>query len=139
MLRGVTQLQRESHPMSAATLKEALASIAHVMFPADDAPREILLSTRAGDDDTPLHVFLWRENVEASLLAIAAGADPNAIGDMGETPLHVAVRKSLSEVVEALLAAGARGDIVSEFGETAEDLASRVGGRMQALFSRPCS
>lgn len=116
------------------TLEEALASIAFVMFPGDDAPREMRLDTRSSDGDTPLHVFAWRKDEAAARLLIAAGADPNAIGDMGETPLHVAVRQGMPELAGALLAAGASPDIVSEFEETPREMALREGGRLADVF-----
>lgn len=116
------------------SLEEALASIAHVMFPEDDAPREIRLDTRASDGDTPLHVFAWRKDEATAKLLIAAGADPNAIGDMGETPLHVAVHQGMPGLAEALLAAGASPDIVSEFEATPREMALREGGRLADVF-----
>lgn len=121
-------------PMTTAMLEEVLASIAHVMFPGDDVPREIRLDTRASDGDTPLHVFAWRKDEAVARLLIAAGADPNAIGDMGETPLHVAVRQGMPELADALLAAGASPDIVSEFEETPREMALREGGRLADVF-----
>ncbi len=116
-------------------LAEVLGSIAHIMFPADDTPREISLTTRAEDGDTPLHVFAWRKDLEAARLLIAAGANPNAVGDMGETPLHVAVRQNLPELARALLAAGASADIVSEFEESPREMAVRKGGELAGVFS----
>jgi uncharacterized protein len=115
-------------------LQEALASIAFVMFPGDDAPREIRIDTMASDGDTPLHVFAWRKDQAVARLLIAAGADPNAIGGMGETPLHVAIRQGMPELAEALLAAGASPDIVSEFEETPRQMALRKGGRLAGIF-----
>ena len=123
-------------PMKTAMLQAVLASIAHIMFPGDDAPREIGLDTRSSDGDTPLHVFAWRKDLAAARLLIAAGADPNAIGDMGETPLHVAVRQDMPELAEALLAAGASPDIVSEFEETPRVMALREGGQIAGVFRR---
>jgi ankyrin repeat protein len=61
-------------------------------------------------------------------LLIAAGADVNAAGDMGETPLHVALRQQDRQTVQAPLRAGARTDLRSEVGETAHELAARIGG-----------
>ena len=118
------------------TIQHTLASIACVMFPEDDVPREIRLDTRASDGDTPLHVFAWRKDLAAAGLLIAAGADPNAIGDMGETPLHVAVRQDMPELAEVLLAAGASPDIVSEFEETSRDMALRKGGQFADIFRK---
>jgi uncharacterized protein len=124
-------------PLVATTsLQEALASIANIMFPEDDIPREIFLSTRAADGDSPLHVFAWRKDIHAARLALVAGADPNAVGDMGETALHVAVRKDLPGLVRALLEAGASPDTVSEFGESPRQMAAGRGGEVAAVFSQ---
>lgn len=120
--------------MTMTNLEEDLAAIAHIMFPGDDVPREIRMDTTASDGDTPLHVFAWRTDLAAARLLIAAGADPNAIGDMGETTLYVAVRQGMPELAEALLAAGASPDIVSEFEETPREMASREGGRLADVF-----
>lgn len=122
--------------MTTVMLEEVLASIAHIMFPGDDVPREIRLDTRASDGDTPLHVFAWRKDLAAAGLLISAGADTNAIGDMGETPLHVAVRQDMPELAEALLAAGASPDIVSEFEQTPREMALREGGQIAGVFRR---
>ena len=62
------------------------------------------------DGDTPLHVMLWRSDVQAVIALIDAGVDVNAVGDMSETPLHIAVRNEGSVSIEALLHAGADPD-----------------------------
>lgn len=51
-------------------------------------------------------------------LLLSAGAEVNAVGDMGETPLHIAVRRGQPRVVELLLAYGADINVGSEFGPT---------------------
>ena len=117
-------------------LGDALAAIAPILFPGDEEPRRILPTTRAADGDTPMHVFAWRRDLASVRLLLAAGANPDAIGDMGETPLHVAVRQGDTDIVGVLLSAGARGDIVSEFDETAEQMAQAAGGDIAALFKR---
>jgi uncharacterized protein len=121
-------------PMTMTAIQHTLASIALVMFPEDDVPREIRLDTRASDGDTPLHVFAWRKDLAAAQMLIEAGADPNAIGDMGETPLHVSVRQDMPELAEALLAAGASPDIVSEFEQTPREMALKKGGHLADVF-----
>ncbi|GGZ72267.1 hypothetical protein GCM10008101_28300 [Lysobacter xinjiangensis] len=80
-------------------------------------------------------MFAWRKDLEAARLLIAAGADPNAVGDMGETPLHVAVRQDLPELARALLAAGASADIVSELEESPREMTVRKGGELASVFS----
>jgi ankyrin repeat protein len=67
---------------------------------------------------------------------IQAGADVNAVGDMGQTPLHVAISMDNPKMVAALLKAGARDDIRSEFGSTPREDALAHGGRMAALFPK---
>lgn len=109
------------------TLQQVLDDVATVLFPADHPPPSVSLDSVDCDGDTPLHVYLWRDDPWAVCLLLRHGANPNAIGDMGETPLHVAVRRASAETIARLLAAGARDDIVSEFGQTAEELARDVG------------
>jgi len=67
---------------------------------------------------------------------IAAGADVNAVGDMGYTPLHVAVSQQSVALVKALLAAGARSDVKSEIGGTAREDALKRGGELAELFAQ---
>lgn len=69
----------------------------------------------------------WRRDAKAVRLLINAGANINAIGEMGETPLHIAIRKGSVEIVEALLKASALTSIRSEFGQTAVELAVEKG------------
>lgn len=70
-----------------------------------------------GDGNTPLHLALFcREAHENALVAtrelLAAGADPNAMNQLGDTPLTIAARERCWEewragVCEELLQAGA--------------------------------
>lgn len=105
------------------TLDDILQGIAEVLFPADEPPPRISLTSADCCGDTPLHVYLWRKDPHAVRVLIANGSNVNAIGDMGETPLHVAVRDASPDTIAAILAAGAREDVVSEFGQTPLQLA----------------
>jgi ankyrin repeat protein len=67
---------------------------------------------------------------------IVAGADPNAVGDMGETPLHVAIRQGVPDIIDSLLAAGANPDIRSEFGETPRSMAASQKGTLARLLKQ---
>jgi ankyrin repeat protein len=107
----------------ARTLEQILASCSETLFPAQFGAAPVALNTTDCNGDTPLHVMLWREDREAALMLIAAGADVNAVGDMSETPLHVAVRWGDAGAIEALLKAGANPEAVSEFGETPRSIA----------------
>jgi ankyrin repeat protein len=104
------------------TLDEILVRASVVMFP-DVPPHSISVGARDSDGDTPLHkVALWGDNYAAKVL-IEAGAEIDAIGDMGLTPLHLAVMQGHELLVETLLRYGARTDIRSELSGTALDLA----------------
>ncbi|HEY5993307.1 MAG TPA: ankyrin repeat domain-containing protein [Gallionellaceae bacterium] len=109
------------------TLEDILQGIAEILFPAEEVPPRVTLTSADCNGDTPLHVFLWRKDPYAARVLIAHGANVNAIGDMGETPLHVAVRDASADTIAALLAAGAREDIVSEFDQTPLQLAQLMG------------
>lgn len=112
---------------------ELLRSLSELMFPsAPDTPVQI--DSVGYDGDTPLHVVAWRNDLEAVLLLIGAGADVNATGEMDETPLHIAVHHRNVQMVQAMLRAGARSDVRSEFGDTSKDRAILQGGEIAALF-----
>lgn len=119
-----------------ATLEEILASVSDVLFPAEIGKKAISISSTDCDGDSPLHVMVWRDDAYAVKVLLAAGANPNAIGDMGETPLHVAVGKENCTIAEALLQAGAKANIRSEFNETAQERAIRKGGAIARLFTQ---
>jgi len=114
--------------------QELLRSLADVMFPAaPDTPVQI--NSVGYDGDTPLHVVAWRNDFEAVRLLLAAGANPNAKGEMDETPLHIAVKQGNARMVQAMLQAGARADIRSEFGETAMESGAQLGGEIAVLLT----
>ncbi len=120
------------------TIEEILQSTSESLYPAEMGERLVQLDSCDWDGDTPLHVMLWRRDMEGALTLIAAGAPVDAIGDMGETPLHVAIRQGTIEIAEALLLAGANPQIRCEFGDTPHERALAAGGRMAQLFeSRP--
>ena len=121
------------------TLQEVLQSTSDALFPAEIGERAVAIDSRDCDGDTPLHVVAWRDDVEAVEMLLRAGADVNAIGDMGETPLHVAISMDNPQMVAAMLKAGARDDIRSEFGETPREKALRRNGAIRRLFVGPCT
>ena len=75
------------------------ASASDVLFPEDLGERLVTIHSRASDGDSPLHVMVWRRDTAGAEVLVAAGADINAVGDMGETPLHVAVSRGDEELV----------------------------------------
>ncbi|MFV9506821.1 MAG: ankyrin repeat domain-containing protein [Oscillochloridaceae bacterium umkhey_bin13] len=118
------------------TLQAILQATSDALFPADMGRREVFIDSRSSDGDTPLHVMLWREDHRAVAILIEAGADVNAVGDMGLTPLHVAVRKRMPEAITLLLQAGANPDLRSEFGTTAREEGMVVGGAVAKALGK---
>lgn len=118
------------------SLDDILDSCSDTLFPAEMGLRKIDIHTADCDGDTALHVIVRRRDISGALVLISAGANVNAIGDMGETPLHIAVKAELEAVVEALLAAGANPDIRSEFGETARECSENMKGAIKQAFKR---
>jgi uncharacterized protein len=115
-------------------LEDVLQSTSDVLFPEQLGEKQVDISSRGLEGDSPLHVLVWRKDVFGAQLVVTAGADVDAIGDMGETPLHVAVAQRCLPLIEMLLRAGARADIRSEFGLTASEMADTAGGDIGLLF-----
>ncbi|WP_371286327.1 ankyrin repeat domain-containing protein [Variovorax sp. 770b2] len=69
------------------------------------------LAYRSPDNDTCLHMAAHRGDARAVQLLLKAGANVNAIGDMGYTPLHYAASR---EVAPVLVGAGANPSIEDE-------------------------
>jgi uncharacterized protein len=57
--------------------------------------------------NTPLHAAVAGGHVDAALLLIERGAEPNARDAGGHTPLHIAAEAGSEPIVKALLARGA--------------------------------
>lgn len=121
----------------ARTLDDVLQSTSDTLFPADLGKRRVAIDSHDSDGDTPLHLIVWRNDLEAVQLLVDAGANVNTVGDMGETPLHVAVKGGNVSIVKILLKAGARDDIRSEWvlNTTAREMAEQAGGAMAELFA----
>ncbi len=104
-------------------LEEILQSVSEALFPGNLSKKAVRVNSRDVDDDTPLHVLVWRGDRYGAAALIAAGAKVDAVGDMGETPLHVAVSKEDISIIDLLLGAGANPDIPCEFGDTPRERA----------------
>jgi uncharacterized protein len=106
------------------------------LFPADLGLARVEVASRDVDGDTPLHVVVWRNDEYAAKLLLEAGAEPNAVGDIGATPLHVAVRARSTGLVRLLLLSGADPNIRCEFGDSAFERADAIGGELAREFRR---
>jgi len=83
--------------------EEALHSASDRLFPAEIGKRKVHLDSSSSDGDTALHVFIWGNETENSILLIENGIDINAADDMGETPLHAALHQNNIAVERVLL------------------------------------
>ena len=124
-------------PKVRMSLEEILQSISVTLFPAEMGAARVHVCSRDVDGDTPLHVMAMRGDRYACQALVDAGADVDAVGDMGQTPLHIAITYDHIEIIDLLLRAGARTDIVSEFGETPLQKASNKGGEIARLVNKP--
>ena len=78
----MTGTRRSGHPKTPSrTLEDILASCSDSLFPAQIGRAPVHLQSVDCDGDTPLHVLLRRNDTEAVLMLIAAGAKINAVGD----------------------------------------------------------
>ncbi|NET62852.1 MAG: ankyrin repeat domain-containing protein [Symploca sp. SIO2E6] len=64
---------------------------------------------------TPLLMALFRNQLEAVRTLLAAGADPNVVGDEGDSPLRWSVERDDLETVAMLLRCGADQTITAVF------------------------
>lgn len=122
--------------MDSRTLDQVLHSVSETLFPAEMGKAPVEVASRDVDGDTPLHVVVWRKDERATRMLLEAGADPNAIGDIGETPLHVAVRARSVAIMRMLLLAGGDPKLRCEFGDSPAERAEAIGGEVAREFSR---
>jgi ankyrin repeat protein len=116
------------------SLADILASTSEFLFPDQPITQIVTVQSRDSDGDTPLHIIAWQGDLKAAETLIDAGADVNAVGDMGYTPLHVAISQNNVALGALLLRRGARYNVTSELSGTAYDMAIRKGGELAKLF-----
>ena len=78
-------------------------------------------------NDTLLHLVSRIGAVEDIEILASAGAEINAIGDLGNTPLHQAAMRGQVASTKKLLTLGANRDLTNEFGQTALTVAELSG------------
>jgi ankyrin repeat protein len=133
-IEAMRTLIRRSTVEKKRTIEEILQSTSDVIYPPALGARRVAIDSCDCDGDTPLHVMVWREDLDGVRALIEAGAPINAAGDMGATPLYVAVLKELPRIAEALRRAGADPDVRSEFGDTPRERALAAGGELEQLL-----
>jgi ankyrin repeat protein len=80
-----------------------------------------------GDGSTPLHWAAYRDDLAKTDQLIRAGANVNAVTDLGVTPLWAASTNGSTALVKRLLDAGANPNMALVSGETPLMVASRSG------------
>ena len=88
---------------------------------------QVDVNTPQGDGATALHWTAHWNDMETLELLIGAGANVNAVNDLGVTPIALASAHQKATGVETLLAAGASPDLASETGVTPLMRAARTG------------
>jgi ankyrin repeat protein len=86
------------------------------------------------DGWTPLHVAAVRRDSDLVSFLLAAGADPNKPGVLGETPLHEAVTRGDLGIVKLLVGGGAAVGVRDSMGRTPLDIAIRDHQTSIALY-----
>ncbi|MEM8657033.1 MAG: ankyrin repeat domain-containing protein [Pseudomonadota bacterium] len=114
-------------PKKRETAQQILARLSERMFPAALGSAKVTLDSREADGDSVLHTLLYGREYYPAKTLIEAGADVNAVGDLGYTPLHVAVWRDHPDAVHLLLDAGADPKIRCEEGRTPLDIAQSSG------------
>jgi ankyrin repeat protein len=107
-----------------ARVKTLLEELAEEWYFDGSGPVGVNTASLTGD--TPLIISVIRGDLPATLDLLAAGADPNAIGEDDFTPLHWGVARGAA-FVSALLEHGAIPRGKNMFGETPQEAAHRAG------------
>jgi uncharacterized protein len=74
-----------------------------------------------------LHLAARTGAIEDIEILLGAGAEIDAIGDLGNTPLHQAAMSGQFASTRKLLDLGANRDVTNEYGQTASDVAELSG------------
>jgi len=77
---------------------------------------------------TAMQEAVYNGNIEAAILLLKSGADPNTLNSSGNTALHLVIPEaSRSKLFSELIAAGANPGIKDNYGETPLHIAARLG------------
>lgn len=109
------------------TVEEILVRLSERMFPAEMGRAVVTIDSREADGDGVLHNLLYGKEHYPALALIEAGADVNAVGNVGYTPLHVSAFRDDADMIEKLLYAGADPQVKCEVGKTPLDTATDHG------------
>jgi ankyrin repeat protein len=125
---GATPLYRAAKSMDLQAMRLLIASGADPSIAIADNSTPLMVASglgarpRGGEDDV-IEKAGRADPVEVIKLFVEAGADIDAINDLGNTALHYAAQTGATRIVEYLAAKGAKLDVQNFQGKTALDLA----------------
>ncbi|WP_299154226.1 ankyrin repeat domain-containing protein [uncultured Tateyamaria sp.] len=120
-------MPKRNKPKARETVDEILQRLSERMFPAQMGQEKVTIESREADGDGVLHNLLYGKERYPVLALIEAGADVNAIGNLGYAPLHVSAFRDDAEMIQLLLDAGADPRVRCEIGKTPLDAAVDLG------------
>lgn len=105
-----------------------MRNLQDVLISMEDLPsffgmKNIGVNSVGAFGDTPLHIAVVQNDLEAIELIVDAGGDVNATDEEGYTPLHEAVEQGNDSAVHLLLRLGASVNAKKNNGYTPCDLA----------------
>ena len=94
------------------------------------------LHDRGLDGNTPLHVAVLSNDLDAGKNLLEFGANPNAPGDQSNTPLHLAVSQKNYNFVQLLMSHAASTELKNKAELSAADLVQQLNdNRLSEIFS----
>jgi ankyrin repeat protein len=107
-------------PGKKAELQNAYRDLVNYQSEDPTAPIEPL-DYRNSDDDRLIHIAAHIGDLRTIEILLNAGADINAVGDMGLTAAHYAAMGQHRQVLDYIISRGADVMIVDEFGRKVEE------------------
>ena len=100
------------------TVEDVLERLSARMFPDQMGKAKLTIGSKEADGDGVLHNLLYARERYHAIVLIEAGADVNALGNLGYVPLHVSAFRNDADMIEILLDAGANPHVQCELGKT---------------------
>jgi len=109
-------LEEGADPNMPSSKRERFRALHYAAASKDDPSLDLIdllikfgadLKGRDGEDRTPLHVAIWKENAEAVIRLLNRGADVNPRDKRAATPLHFACERNLARIGRQVIQGGA--------------------------------